>query len=111
MDRTPNLHTVVLCKRPSSDSDTLLDWDDTMQNHFLHHLSLNSNSSGTERLFGAHAIGKKVRFYRFDGKSHPDQRLAQLHQDTFDLEKANGSAQVEGMMNYIKTNAWQWVTE
>ncbi|KGO35837.1 Cytochrome b5 [Penicillium expansum] len=100
---------IVLCKRPSSDTPSL-DWDDTMQSEFLHRLSENSNSGGTERLFGALAIGKKVKFYRFDGKTQPNQRLAQLHQDTIDLEKANGPAQVEGMMNYIKINAWLWVT-
>lgn len=57
---------LVLCKHPSTDAS--LDWDDTMPNHFLHHLSQSSNSPGTERLFGALAIGKKVKFYRFDGK-------------------------------------------
>lgn len=57
---------LVLCKHPSTDAS--LDWDDTMPNHFLHHLSQSSNSPGTERLLGALAIGKKVKFYRFDGK-------------------------------------------
>jgi hypothetical protein len=49
-------------------------------------------------------------FYRFDGKAQLDGRLVRLHQDISDLEKVGQYAQVEGMMNYIKTNAWQWVT-
>lgn len=102
---------LVLCKRPSSPGDTILDWDGIMQDRFIHHLSENSNSPETKRLFPPIAVGKKVKFDLFDGKAQPDQRLAQLHQGLVDLKKANGSAQVEDMMNYIKTNAWQWVTD
>ncbi|KAJ5177851.1 Cytochrome b5 [Penicillium coprophilum] len=100
---------IVVCKHSCSDNDTPLDWDETMQVEFIHRISENSNS-GTERMFGAVAIGKKAKFYRFDRKAQPDQRLAGLHEDVFDLEKVDGSSQVEGTMNYIKTNAWKWVT-
>ncbi|KAJ5952159.1 Cytochrome b5 [Penicillium vulpinum] len=101
---------LVVCKRASSDSSKApLDWDDAMQSHFLHHISETPNSE-MGRLFGAVAVGTRVRFYRFDGKAELDRRLARLHQDTFNLEEFNGHAQVEDIMNSIKTNAWQWVT-
>ncbi|KAJ5356196.1 Cytochrome b5 [Penicillium concentricum] len=60
---------IVVCKGPSSDSDTP-DWDDIMQVEFIHRISENSNlnSSETERLFGAVAIGQKVKFIDLMGK-------------------------------------------
>ena len=61
-----------------------------------------------KRLLGAVAIGKKVRFYRFDGKKPYEQQIVQLHQGTFDMGTPDGIAQVEDMMSYIKENAWQW---
>ncbi|KAJ5199951.1 Cytochrome b5 [Penicillium cf. griseofulvum] len=91
---------LVVCRHAG---DSPLDWDDTMQAQFIHRLTENSNSSG--RLFGAIAIGKKVIFYLFEGKAQPDQRLARLHRDIFELEKVGGYAQVEGVIDYIKTSA------
>ncbi|KAJ5799779.1 uncharacterized protein N7518_001847 [Penicillium psychrosexuale] len=95
---------LVECKRPSR--DTPLGWDDTITGQFLDDLSQTLNFS--ERLFGAVAIGKKVKFYQFDGKAQVGQQLAPLHQGILDMDDPNGCSQVEGMMNHIKANAWQW---
>ncbi|KAI9929995.1 hypothetical protein ASPWEDRAFT_35244 [Aspergillus wentii DTO 134E9] len=93
---------LVQCKRPSSDRD------DTITSQFKDDLSQTLNSS--ERLFEAVAIGKKVRFYRFDGRAANNQNLVQLHQGTFDMDNPNGIVQVENMMNYVKANGWQWAS-
>lgn len=95
---------VIECKCPSK--DTPMNWEDTVDYQLMDDLSRTLNFS--ERLFAAVAIGKKVRFYRFDGKEARDQKLVQLHQGTFDMSDSNGIAQVEDMMNYIKANAWAW---
>ena len=97
---------LVECRRPSSDSGTESNWSDTVNNQFREDLSSTSNDS--KRVFGAVAIGKKVRFYRFDGKKPYEQQIVQLHQGTFDMGTPDGIAQVEDMMSYIKENAWQW---
>ena len=65
----------------------------------------------SKRLFGAVAIGKKVRFYRFDGKKPYEQQIVQLDQSTFDMGTPDGIVQVEDMMNYIMENAWQWANQ
>ncbi|CAG8896363.1 unnamed protein product [Penicillium egyptiacum] len=93
---------LVECKCPLS--DTPLCWDDTIS-QFEHDLA-----KASERLFGAVAIGKEARFYRFDGTKPPGYRLAQLHQGTFDMGNPNGITQVENMMNYIKAYTWQWAS-
>ncbi|KAG2416353.1 hypothetical protein HFD88_007568 [Aspergillus terreus] len=94
------------CKRPSKDTPTI--WDDTVNAQFHDDLAQTLNAS--EKLFGAVAIGKKVRFYRFDGKALIHQQLVQLHQGTIDMANLSGVTQVEKMMNYIKANAWQWAS-
>ncbi|KAI9045252.1 uncharacterized protein KD926_009666 [Aspergillus affinis] len=97
----------VKCKRPSR--DTPRGWDDTISAQLHDDLSQTLNDS--QRLFGAVAIGKKVRFYRFDGRAAtPSQEIIQLHQGTFDMDDPNGVAQVESMMDYIKANGWQWAS-
>ena len=95
---------LVECKRPSSDTPT--GWDNTITGQFLDDLSQTLYAS--ERLYGAVAIGLKVRFFQFDGTAPANQQLVQLHQGTFDMGGPNGIAQVEDMMNYIKANGWQW---
>ncbi|OQD74647.1 hypothetical protein PENDEC_c010G00167 [Penicillium decumbens] len=91
---------LVECKRPSR--DTPLEWH---EGQFEDDLTENLNASG--RLFGAVAIGKKVRFYQFNGKAPAGQKLAQLHRDTIHMSTDSGIIEVERMMNYIKANAWQ----
>ncbi|RAK96807.1 uncharacterized protein BO80DRAFT_365600 [Aspergillus ibericus CBS 121593] len=95
---------LVECKRPSS--DTPAGWENTIHGQFLDDLSQTLNAS--ERIYGAVAIGSKVRFYRFDGTAPANQQLVQLHQGTIDMCAPNGIGQVESMMNYIKANGWQW---
>lgn len=94
---------LVECKRPSL--DTPQEWDDTVKGQFQDDLSTNLNSS--EKDFRAVAIGTKVKFYRFDGQS-TSQPLEPLHQGTIDMATDSGITEVERMMDYIKTNAWQW---
>ena len=43
---------------------------------------LSSTSNDSKKALGAVAIGKKVRFYRFDGKKPYEQQIVQLHQGT-----------------------------
>ena len=97
---------LVECRRPSSVTGTESNWTDTVNNQFRENLSRTLNDS--KGLFGAVAIGKKVRFYRSDGKKPYEQQIVQLHQGTFDMGGPDGIVQVEDMMNYIKENAWQW---
>lgn len=97
---------LVECNPPSS--NTASSWHDTIIGQFREDLSQNLSESG--RLFGALAVGKKVRFYQFDGKASPGQTLVQLHQDTLDLEDPSDIVQVENMLSYIKENAWQWAS-
>ncbi|KAK1146028.1 hypothetical protein N8T08_003676 [Aspergillus melleus] len=61
-----------------------------------------------KRLFGAVAVGKKVRFYQFDGREPSGQAVVQLHQDTLDMDDSDDIVQIETWMGYIKMNAWQW---
>ena len=72
---------------------------------------LSSTSNDSKKALGAVAIGKKVRFYRFDGKKPYEQQIVQLHQGTFDMGTPDGIVQVEDMMNYIMENAWQWANQ
>ncbi|PYH94557.1 hypothetical protein BO71DRAFT_450028 [Aspergillus ellipticus CBS 707.79] len=95
---------LIECKRPSK--DTPLGWDDTITGQFTDDLSATLNASG--RLFGAVAIGTKVRFYQWDGQVLPDGELCQLHPGTFDLATNDGIQEVENMMNFIKARGWEW---
>ena len=95
---------LIECKRPSR--DTPLGWGDTINSQFKDDLAQTLNAS--ERLYGAVAIGKKVRFYRFDGRAAPDQELVQLHPGTIDMDIEGSITQVENMMNYIKATGWEW---
>ncbi|KAJ6178041.1 hypothetical protein N7519_008502 [Penicillium mononematosum] len=88
---------LVKCKCPSSNTPSC--WDDTI-GQFEDEIA-----KASDRLFGAVGIGKEVRFYEFDGRKPPGQRLAQLHGGSFDMGNRNGITQVENMMNYIKANA------
>ncbi|KAL3456633.1 hypothetical protein BJX64DRAFT_270331 [Aspergillus heterothallicus] len=97
---------LVECKRPSR--DTPLGWEDTLTAQLEEDMSQTLNDSG--RLFGAIAIGTKVRFYRYDGRADEGQTTTRLHQGTFDLREPAGISQVENMMNYIKAVGWQWAS-
>lgn len=55
---------LIECKRPSF--DTLSGWYNTITGQFFDDLTESGNT--TNRLYGAVAIGKKVRFFRFDGR-------------------------------------------
>lgn len=95
---------LVECKRPSL--DTPRSWNDTLAGQLHDDLAQNINSSN--RLFGAVAIGKKVKFYQFDGNARQDHQVSELHHGTFDMGDPNGVTQVERMMDYIKSNGWRW---
>lgn len=97
---------MIECKRPSSDTPTC--WEDTIKAQFREDLSQNLNSS--ERIYGAVAIGKKVRFFKFDGSPSAIRELVQLHQGTIDMDAPGGIEQVECMMNRIKADGWQWAS-
>ncbi|EAU37318.1 predicted protein [Aspergillus terreus NIH2624] len=80
----------VKCQRPSL--DTLGDWRDTTSTQFLD--SLEATSYAVERLHGAVAIGKKVQFYRYDGReTHHSTKLAPLHNGPIDMDDLNGLVQ------------------
>ncbi|KAJ5611714.1 hypothetical protein N7528_008819 [Penicillium herquei] len=61
------------------------------------------------KVFGAVAIGKKVRFYRF-GEEDSESGMSQLHVGTIDLDAPNGMVQVEEILRHIKANSWQWTS-
>ncbi|PKY08598.1 hypothetical protein P168DRAFT_19638 [Aspergillus campestris IBT 28561] len=81
----------IECKRPSM--DTPADWDNTVMGLYA-----------SDRLFGALAIGKKVRFYRFNGELPDGEKLVPLHQGTIDIDDPTGITQVEKILDYIKAN-------
>ncbi|KAH8425419.1 uncharacterized protein LDX57_003172 [Aspergillus melleus] len=81
----------VECKPPSSE-----EWHSTI-----------ATELNGKRLFGAVAVGKKVRFYQF-GRGPSGQAVVQLHQDTLDMDDSDDIVQIETWMDYIKMNAWQW---
>lgn len=97
---------LVECKRPSQ--DTPLGWNDTIQGQFQDDLQQTLN--GSERLFGAVAIGTKLKFYRFDGHAGLGNYLSPLHQGTLDLSESGDLPEIERMLNYIKANGWQWAS-
>ncbi|KAE8369722.1 hypothetical protein BDV27DRAFT_152803 [Aspergillus caelatus] len=92
---------LVECKRPSSGIPVA--WDNTISAQCQNDLSQTNNESG--KLFRVVAIGRRARFYQFNGEVLPDQQLVQLHKGTFDVSDPAGIAQVESMMNYIKANS------
>ncbi|GKZ81324.1 hypothetical protein AnigIFM56816_005839 [Aspergillus niger] len=97
---------MIECKRPSYDTPN--GWNDTIEGQFLDDLQQTLNHS--EKLFGAVAIGTKVKFFRFDGKAPVNRMLTPLHRDTLDLKIPSQLIQVENMLDYIKTNGWQWAS-
>ncbi|PLB38548.1 uncharacterized protein BDW47DRAFT_105035 [Aspergillus candidus] len=88
--------------------DTPADWGDTARSQLKDDVSPSLHAS--DRLFGALAIGKKVRFYQFNGESLEDQKLVALHQGTIDMDESTGITHVENMLDYIKANRWNWAT-
>ncbi|KAB8237019.1 uncharacterized protein BDW43DRAFT_308031 [Aspergillus alliaceus] len=68
---------LIECKRPSS--DTSLGWHITLPAQLGDDLS--QSPSFAERRFGTISIGKKLRFYRFDGR-------AQTQKEWFHLSRA-----------------------
>ncbi|KAE8421979.1 hypothetical protein BDV36DRAFT_303745 [Aspergillus pseudocaelatus] len=106
-DDIPNITVIqrlillVECKHPSSGIPVA--WDNTISAQCHNDLSQTNNESG--KLFRVVAIGRRARFYQFNGEVLPDQQLVQLHQGTFDVSDPAGIAQVESMVNYIKANS------
>ncbi|KAL4915380.1 hypothetical protein BDW62DRAFT_203689 [Aspergillus aurantiobrunneus] len=66
--------------------------------------------NGLDKLFGAVAIGKRVRFFRFDGTKTPGarDRMVPLHLDPIDLGKPEGQSQLRRWMDDIKRDGWHW---
>lgn len=93
---------MVECKRPSL--DTAAGWKNTLNGQVLDDLRECGNPS--DRIFSAVAIGKKVRFYRFDGNAQ--QRMLPLHPGTIDMDAPTGLAQIDTMMNHVKQQGFQW---
>ncbi|PYH52450.1 uncharacterized protein BO96DRAFT_484951, partial [Aspergillus niger CBS 101883] len=75
---------------------------------FLDDLQQTLNHS--EKVFGAVAIGTKVKVFRFDRKAPVNRMITLLHRDTLDLIIPSQLIQVENMLDYIKTNGWQWAS-
>ncbi|PWY71255.1 hypothetical protein BO83DRAFT_417869 [Aspergillus eucalypticola CBS 122712] len=92
---------IVECKRPSK--DTPAEWE-SAKDQLLHYCEGNVN--GTTRVFGATAIGTKVKFWRFD---YPRLTPLSAGDETYDLLDPRGSNQAEQCLNYIRNNGWNWV--
>ncbi|KAL4966489.1 uncharacterized protein BDV14DRAFT_198944 [Aspergillus stella-maris] len=97
---------MIECKRPSR--DTLLGWDDTIMGQFFDDLEATLNASG--RLFGAVAIGTKIRFYRYDGQLIPADPniLVPLHLGILDIREDADYPEIAHWMDYIKLYGYQW---
>ncbi|KAJ6035862.1 hypothetical protein N7540_000141 [Penicillium herquei] len=62
----------------------------------------------SRRIFVAVAIGKKVRFYRFDGRAENIRdEMYQLHENTIDIDAVNGMVEVENSLGHVKANGWE----
>ncbi|KAL4778401.1 hypothetical protein BJX76DRAFT_366341 [Aspergillus varians] len=97
----------VECKRPSLDN-ARYGWDDVITGQFLDDLFMNLNAS--KRTYGVVAIGKKGKFFRFDGKkaaAEPDALVA-LYSGKIDLGDETQFPQFAYWMDYIKRNGYQW---
>ncbi|KAJ5700946.1 hypothetical protein N7493_011992 [Penicillium malachiteum] len=87
-------------------ADTPEIWEETVNGQFLEDLSA-FNKNASQRVFGAIAIGTKVRFYKYDGKNS-SALLMPLHDETFDLRTENDVVEVEKTLGYVKAEGWDW---
>ncbi|KAL4909675.1 hypothetical protein BDW74DRAFT_42462 [Aspergillus multicolor] len=98
---------LVECKGPKE--DTVAGWTNTINGQFDDDMSENLNAS--RKIFGAVAIGKKVKFFSYDFNAAPGTpKRVELHQGAIDLAAAGGFAQTVAQMDAIKLNGWQWAS-
>ncbi|KAJ9214794.1 hypothetical protein DTO166G4_3626 [Paecilomyces variotii] len=89
---------IVECKRPSK--DTPAEWEATA-GQLSHYCE--QNLTGSTKIFGATAIGTKVKFWRY---SIPN--LTELHGGVYDLSDQSGRDNTEQSLLYIRDNGWAW---
>ncbi|KAJ9272890.1 hypothetical protein DTO212C5_1151 [Paecilomyces variotii] len=89
---------IVECKRPSK--DTPAEWEATA-GQLSHYCEQNLN--GSTKIFGATAIGTKVKFWSYN-KPH----LTALHQGVYNLLDSAGRDNAEQSLLYIRNNGWAW---
>ncbi|PYI09437.1 hypothetical protein BO78DRAFT_394921 [Aspergillus sclerotiicarbonarius CBS 121057] len=92
---------IVECKRPSK--DTPAEWA-SARVQLAHYCEGNVN--GTTRIFGATAVGTKVKFWRYD---YPTLTTLVPGVDSYDLLDAPARYQAEQCLEYIRDNGWNWV--
>ncbi|KAJ5627222.1 hypothetical protein N7528_004649 [Penicillium herquei] len=97
---------IVRCKRPAADTPEV--WEETVNGQFLEDLSA-FNKNPSKRVFGAIAIGTKVRFYKYDG-NNSSALLMPLHEGTFDLRTEEDLVEVEKTLDYVKAEGWSWAS-
>ncbi|KAJ5710074.1 hypothetical protein N7493_009666 [Penicillium malachiteum] len=81
--------------------------NDTEEERIFDELLQALNDKG--KIFGAVAIGKKVRFYRFE-EADSENSISRLHDGTIDIDDPDGTVQVEEILGHIKANACQWTS-
>ncbi|PWY81765.1 hypothetical protein BO94DRAFT_536954 [Aspergillus sclerotioniger CBS 115572] len=90
---------IMQCKRPSKDTP---EWESARAQLAQY---CEGNANRTSRIFGATAIGTKVRFWRYDHLI-----LAPLipEVDTCDFVDGNSGYQAERCLEYIRGTGWDW---
>jgi hypothetical protein len=93
---------LVECKSPLCDTPTR--WEAPLAGQPQEEDTSNNLNLSAKRPVGATAIGKKVRFYKYDEEAAEGQQpeLIPLHENPMDMSNDYGVAQVENMMDYIK---------
>lgn len=95
---------MVECKRPSKDTDS--EWALNGAPAQLMHYMEQTTNVPSNRMYGAVAIGTKVKFYRWDRTASPP--LVLLHQDKIDLSESTHRRTFENMILYVRNYAWTW---
>ncbi|RDW93994.1 uncharacterized protein DSM5745_01316 [Aspergillus mulundensis] len=88
---------IVECKRPSK--DTPAEWT-SATDQLIHYCE--NNVDGSTRILAATAIGRKVKFWRYDAGT-----LSPLSA-VLDLSWAAGQNETVQMLDYVRTHGWAW---
>jgi len=94
---------LVECK-PPGDAVRSHGWEDTIEGQFHDDLTATLNASA--RLYGAVAIGKKVQFFKFDGREAGVTK--QLTEISARLDLEANAKEIEDMLNHVKQHAPMW---
>ncbi|RAK96509.1 uncharacterized protein BO80DRAFT_429041 [Aspergillus ibericus CBS 121593] len=98
---TENDILIVQCKRPSKDTPD--EWESARLQLAQH---CEGNTNPTRRIFGATAIGTKVKFWRYE---HPTLAPLFPKVDTYDLLEGHSGYQAEQCLEYMRDNGWNWI--